>query len=72
MWAGKSLQSIGKENMSLEVRRKAEKVTKFIGGGDGMCVRSVQKCGFLGGANKEKRTKIHLKSIYKIAIAINF
>jgi len=35
--AGKSVQSIGKGNMSLEGRRKAEKVAKCGGGGDVMC-----------------------------------
>ena len=34
---GKSVQSFGKGNMSLEGRRKAEKVTKCGGGGDKMC-----------------------------------
>jgi len=37
VWAGKSVQSIGKGNMSLEGRRKAEKVTKYGGRGDVMC-----------------------------------
>jgi hypothetical protein len=35
--AGKSVQSIGKGNISLEGRRKAEKVTKCGGGGDVLC-----------------------------------
>jgi len=35
--AGKSMQSFGKGNMSLEGRRKAEKVTKCGGEGDVMC-----------------------------------
>jgi hypothetical protein len=35
--AGKSVQSFGKGNMLLEGQRKAEKVTKFGGGGDVMC-----------------------------------
>jgi len=33
-------------------------------------VRSVQKCAFVWGTNKGKRTKIHLSFIYKIAISI--
>ena len=37
VWAGKSVQSIGKVNMSLEGQMKAEKVTKCGGGGDVMC-----------------------------------
>jgi len=35
--AGKSVQSFGRGNMSLEGQRKAEKVTKCGGGGDVMC-----------------------------------
>jgi hypothetical protein len=35
-------------------------------------VRSVQKCGFVWGTNKEVRTKIHLSFIYKIAIAVHY
>jgi hypothetical protein len=35
--AGKSVQSFGRGNMSLEGRRKAEKVKKCGGGGDVMC-----------------------------------
>jgi hypothetical protein len=37
VWASKSVQSIGKGNMSLEGWRKVEKVTKFGGRGDVMC-----------------------------------
>jgi hypothetical protein len=37
VWAGKSVQSFGKGNMSLEGRGKAEKVTQCEGGGDVMC-----------------------------------
>ena len=33
-------------------------------------VRSVKKCGFVRGTNKEKQTQIHLSFICKIAIAI--
>jgi hypothetical protein len=35
-------------------------------------VRSVKKCGFVSGTNKEKRTKIHLSFIYETAIAIHY
>ena len=35
--AGKSVQSFGRGNMPLEVRGKAEDVTKCGGGGDVMC-----------------------------------
>ena len=35
--AGKSVQSFGKGNMSMEGRRKGEEVTKCGGGGDVMC-----------------------------------
>jgi hypothetical protein len=37
VWAGKSVQSFGKENMSLEGRRETKKVTEYGGGSDVMC-----------------------------------
>ena len=45
--AGKSVQSFGKGNMSLEGRRKAERWQNVEAEVTSCVVRSVQKCGFV-------------------------